>query len=196
MLLGETSLMQAAAPVVYLVRHATPDWSRTDIPYHIPPGPPLVPQGEAEAGQAGRFLREAGVKRLYASPLERTLRTAEIVAAIAETPFLREEALTEWGPGDNAATVRQRLWPFWESVHAQSLHLGPLALVTHGGPIGLLLDELGVPKDTLAYYKRVFDRSNPVPPAGIWKATRPASGEPWDVSLAFVPEAYRKRLVA
>ena len=64
-------------PIIYLARHATPDWSRTDLPYHLLPGPPLVPQGEAEAAELGRFLREAGVSRLYTSPLERARRTAE-----------------------------------------------------------------------------------------------------------------------
>jgi drug/metabolite transporter (DMT)-like permease len=29
-------------PLIYLIRHATPDWSRTDIPYFTPPGPPLT----------------------------------------------------------------------------------------------------------------------------------------------------------
>jgi probable phosphoglycerate mutase len=192
---SENDSMNSITPILYLIRHATPDWSRTDLPYHIPPGPPLIPQGEEEAAHVGRFLRSVGVRHLYASPLERAWRTAQIAASVVEAPFQREPALTEWGPSDNAVSVRDRLWPFWENVCAQSLRAGPLALVTHGGPIAVMLDELGLPKDTMAYYKRVFDRNNPVPPAGVWKATRPASGEPWDLSLAFVPEAYRKRLV-
>ena len=39
-----------AQQVLYLARHATPDWNMRDIRYDIPPGPPLVPQGEEEAG--------------------------------------------------------------------------------------------------------------------------------------------------
>lgn len=182
-------------PLIYLARHATPDWSRTDLAYHIPPGPPLVPQGEAEAAELGRFLRAAGVTRLLASPLERARRTAEIAAAVAEVPVQVDEALAEWRPDEQAEHIRARFWPAWERVVAQSLPAGPIAWVTHGGPIGFFLEALGLPKDTLAYYRRLFDRNNPVPPAGVWKANRPASGEPWDVSLAFVPEAYRRRLV-
>lgn len=187
--------MTVTTPTLYLARHATPDWSRTDLPYHVPPGPPLVPQGEAEAAEMGRFLREAGVVRLLASPLERARHTAEIAAGVAERPFVVEAALAEWQPTEKPEDIRARFWPVREQTVAHSLQAGPLAWVTHGGPIGFFLDELGLPKDTLAYYKRTFDRSNPVPPGGVWKLTRPASGEPWDVSLAFVPEAYRRKLM-
>jgi probable phosphoglycerate mutase len=185
----------STVPTLYLVRHATPDWSRTDLVYHLPPGPPLVAQGEAEAAELGRFMREASVVRVFASPLERARRTAEIAAAVAEVPVQVDDALAEWRPEERTEHIRTRFWPAWERVIALSVQAGPVALVTHGGPIGFFLDELGLPKDTLAYFKRTFDRNNPAPPGGVWKATRPASGEPWDVSLAFVPEAYRKKLV-
>ena len=88
------TLVQTAAPVavatrfptsaIYLARHATPDWNRRDIRYDIAPGPDLVPQGEAEAAQLGEFLRTTGVTRIYASPLVRTRRTAEIAAALRD----------------------------------------------------------------------------------------------------------------
>ena len=187
--------MDLTQPLLYLTRHATPDWSRTDIPYHLPPGPPLVPQGEDEAAQLGRFWRETGVARVFASPLERARRTAEIAAGVAEIPVQIEEAIAEWRPEEKVEDIRARFWPVWERMIALSLQVGPIALVTHGGPIGFFLDELGLPKDTLAYFKRTFDRNNPVPPGGVWKFSRPASGEPWDIVLAFVPEVYRKKLV-
>jgi len=187
--------MELMTPTIFLARHATPDWSRTDLPYHLPPGPPLVPQGEAEAAQLGRFLREAGVARLFASPLERARRTAEIAASVAELPLQVDEALAEWRPEEKVEDIRERFWPAWERLIALSLRAGPVAVVTHGGPIGFLLDELGLPKDTLAHFKRTFDRQNPICPAGVWKATRPAYGEPWDLHLAFAPDAYRKKLV-
>ena len=41
---------------IYLIRHATPDWTRKDIPYHLPPGPPLIEQGLAEAQALAAFL--------------------------------------------------------------------------------------------------------------------------------------------
>lgn len=188
-------IMDVTQPTLYLARHATPDWSRTDLPYHIPPGPPLVPQGEDEAAQLGRYLRQAGVVRAFASPLERAHRTAVIAAGVAEVPVHVDNSLAEWRPDEKVEHIRARFWPTWERMIALSLQSGPLALVTHGGPIGFFLDELGLPKDTLAYFKRIFDRNNAVPPGGVWKFSRPASGEPWDMMLAFVPEVYRKKLV-
>lgn len=182
-------------PVVYLVRHATPDWSRVDLPYHLPPGPPLVPQGEEEAVEVGRYLRQVGVQFLWYSPLERTRRTAEIAATVTEAVARQEDGLREWQPGETTHSLRTRFDPVWERAIALSFTSGPVALVTHGGPIAYMLDRLELPGDILTHYKRLFDRGNPVPPAGVWKTSRPAADGLWDVSLAFVPEAYRRRLM-
>jgi broad specificity phosphatase PhoE len=183
-------------PLIYLIRHATPDWSRTDIPYFTPPGPPLTAQGEAEAAQLGVFLREAGVKHILASPLERCQRTAQIVAEMVNTPFAIDDGLTEWKPGDKDADVKARLWPVWERAQAFSAQVGPIALITHGGPIAALLGELGVDKLVIDHHRKLFDRNNPLPPAGAWQATRLNGSERWSLSLAFVPEAYRAKLMA
>ena len=74
-------------PKIFLVRHASPDWNRPDLPYHIPPGPPLSPQGLAEAQTLASFLQTSGVQRLLTSPLERCLHTAQIVAAATGAPW-------------------------------------------------------------------------------------------------------------
>jgi hypothetical protein len=89
--------------------------------------------------------------------------------------------------------VRARLWPVW--VHAGELCLdaGPVALVTHGGPIGLLLTELGLDAKQLAHYQATYDRRNPVPPAGAWRAVRTSPDAPWALELAFTPEAHKAR---
>ncbi len=71
---------------IYLARHASPDWNRKDIPYHIPPGPPLTPQGRLEAAALGAFLRPAGVSTIASSPLERCQHTAQIVGAALGLP--------------------------------------------------------------------------------------------------------------
>src|SRR5262245_47636066 len=129
-------------PTLYLVRHATPDWSRVDIRYDIPPGPPLTAQGEAEALKLGEFLRAAEVQKLYASPLERTRRTAELAGELARVPVVEELALAEWQRGASEGEVLARLLTFWESAWLESSALGALALITHGGPIRLLLGHL------------------------------------------------------
>lgn len=182
-------------PVVYLVRHATPDWSRVDLPYHLPPGPSLVPLGEAEAAEVGRYLRQVGVQFIWYSPLERTRHTAEIAATITEAIAHREDGLRELQPGETVEAVRSRFEPVWDRAVALSTTSGPVALVTHGGPIAFMLDKLQLPGDIISHYKRLFDRGNPVPPGGVWKAARPAADGLWDVSLAFVPDAYRGKLM-
>ncbi|HKZ68634.1 MAG TPA: histidine phosphatase family protein [Anaerolineales bacterium] len=178
-------------PTLYLIRHATPDWSRTDIPYHIPPGPSLTPQGEEEARELARFLNEAGVGRLYSSPLERCLSTAHIAAEQIGSTVEVDSGLTEWAPNEKSEVVHARLWPIWERAVAAA-ESGPVALITHGGPIALLLAELGLTPEAINHYKRIFDRNNPLPPAGAWQAAR--NGEGWALNLAFTPEAYRAKL--
>lgn len=182
-------------PVVYFIRHGTPDWSRKDLAYHRPPGPPLVTTGELEAAEVGRFLRDNSVRNVWYSPLERTHRTAVLAAAISELGLRCEEELMEVQPGESIDALRARIWPVWDRAVAHSLAFGPIALVTHGGPITAMLSALHLPGDVLAHYARLFDGGNPVPPCGVWKAARPGADELWDVSLAFVPEAYRSKLM-
>jgi broad specificity phosphatase PhoE len=178
---------------IYLIRHATPDWSRTDIPYFIPPGPPLTAQGEAEAAQLSAFLRDAGVRQILTSPLERCQRTAQIAAESLALPFAIDNGLTEWKPGDKEDEIKARFRPVWEQAQTFCGQVGPVALVTHGGPIALWLSELGVDKLVIDHHKKLFDRNNPLPPAGAWLAER--LNESWSLSLAFVPEAYRAKLM-
>ena len=180
-------------PTIYLIRHATPDWSRTDLVYHLPPGPPLTAQGETEAAKLGDFLQDMRVARIFASPLERCLRTAEIAAAAVALTPVEDTRLAEWRPDEKTPEVRARLWPAWEQASELCLDAGPVALVTHGGPIGLLLTELGLDQKQLAHYKATFDRSNPVPPAGAWRAVRATPHAPWSLELAFTPAAHRAR---
>ena len=180
-------------PTIYLIRHATPDWSRTDLVYHLPPGPPLTAQGEAEAAKLGDFLRDMSVGHLFTSPLVRCRRTAEIAAEPLGLTPVEDARLSEWRPDEKAPAVRARLWPAW--VHAGELCLdtGAVALVTHGGPIGLLLTELGLDPKLLSQYQSRFDRGNPVPPAGAWRAVRASPDAPWSLELAFTLEAHRAR---
>lgn len=173
---------------IYLVRHATPDWSRTDIRYDVPPGPPLTAQGETEAAKVGAFLQTQGIKRIYASPLERTRRTAEIAGSVVGVTPMEEEAIAEWRRGENETEVTARFNGLWEKICRESEMVGPLALVTHGGPIKAMLLSLGMPRATVDDYCRKFDRGNPLPPAGVWLAT----GSPtttWQLELIWTPQA-------
>jgi probable phosphoglycerate mutase len=171
---------------VYIIRHATPDWNRKDLVYHLPPGPPLTELGEVEAGALGAFLLNAGVTRLHASPLERTLRTAQIAAQVAGAQVQVDERLIEWQPEEAHAAIRSRMLAALETLQSHNGHGQPLGLVSHGGPIDVLLQALGMPESMVAAHRR-FDHANPIPPAGAWQAWRASSAHPWELRLVFTP---------
>ncbi len=174
---------------IFLLRHATPNWSRKDIPYDIPPGPELIARGEVEAQALAVFLKLEGVTRLYHSPFERAARTAQIVAAANGIPCIEENRLAEWrGTDEHESQVRARMSSVFESVRQESTKLGPIGLVSHGGPIAALLLELGFPYDELAPYRKMFDTTNPLPPAGAWKVEKATEEDGWDFQLVFTPK--------
>jgi len=177
--------------MLYLIRHATPDWSRTDIRYDIPPGPPLTDVGESEAKQLGEFLKTTNIAHVYASPLERTSRTAQIAADALGVKVEIAPDLSEWERGDAEANVLSRMRAFVDEAFDESERRGPLALVTHGGPIRIVLADLGLDRSEIDHYRRTFDRDNPVPPAGVWQVTRNADGVIEKPELVFTPQPYK-----
>ena len=169
--------------VVYLIRHASPDWNRKDLIYHLPPGPPLREQGKEEARALGAFLLQTGARQVFTSPLERCLNTAQIVAEILAASLQVVPGLTEWQPGELEQAVQQRILPVFE----QALQTGqPACLVTHGGPILALLGALGMP-DEPRRKLCTFDHNNILPPAGVWKVSRDEMEKPWEMHLVFKP---------
>jgi broad specificity phosphatase PhoE len=179
---------------LYLIRHATPDWSRTDLRYDIPPGPPLTEKGEAEAKALGEFLQSANISHIFASPLERTTRTAQIAAATlglnGDIKVEIADDLAEWERGEAEANVLTRFRAFLDEAFEMSAVRGPVALVTHGGPIRILLANLGLERAEIDYYRRLFDRDNPVPPAGVWRIKRGLDGRMEKPELVFTPQPY------
>jgi broad specificity phosphatase PhoE len=176
----------SVAEKVYIVRHASPDWTRDDIPYHLPPGPPLVEKGLEEAHALGSFFKEAGVSLLLTSPLERCQHTAQIAAreAHAEVQVIHE--LMEKQPGEDWEHIHRRLMPVFERAAKESRRNGAVALVTHGEPAAVLLHSLGMPKARLQE-QRIFDHGNPLPPSGAWLAVRNESQQSWNLRMAYLP---------
>jgi broad specificity phosphatase PhoE len=171
---------------VYIIRHASPDWTRDDIPYHLPPGPPLVEQGLEEARTLGSFLKQAGVSLLLSSPLERCQRTAEIASREAHASLQIIPELTEIQPGEDYENMRQRLLPVFKRAAVESRRNGAVALVTHGEPTAVLLRSLGMSAERLEK-QRIFDHGNPLPPAGAWLAVRHDSEPDWRLRIAYLP---------
>ena len=178
-----------ARTVVYLARHGTPDWTMKDIRYDIPPGPPLVAQGEQEAQRLGDFLHQAGVRAVYASPLVRAQRTAVLAAAVAGLPVTVVESVAEYRREENDDAVFKRFLTCFEAAADQAASDGPVVIVSHGGPVRVMLERLGVPADHIGHYRRQFDHQNPLPPAGAWELTR-YDDSPWEARLVFSPQAY------
>lgn len=176
-------------PKIYLVRHATPDWN-SNLPYHIPPGPPLTAQGQQEAQELGEFLKEAGAGHFYSSPLERCASTAKIAASIAGAQVDVMDGLKEVQPGESKSSMQDRLCPIFDLAVQTSSERGPVVMVTHGAPVTVLLGQLGMDKNTIKSHL-VYDHRNPAPPAGAWLAEQPGTGQPWNLRLAFMPEAVK-----
>ena len=175
---------------IFLVRHATPDWSRTDIPYDIAPGPMLSPKGEKEAENLAAFLKSANVVRLYHSPFERASRTAQIVSTINGIPCVEEARLAEWrSQAESEVQVRARMKAMFDASFREAAEMGPIGLVSHGGPIGVLLADLGIDPRELSVYRTRFDTTNPLPPAGVWEVERNEKNNSWDLCLKFNPSS-------
>ncbi|MBK8049248.1 MAG: histidine phosphatase family protein [Anaerolineales bacterium] len=183
-------------PTVYLARHGTPDWNMREIRYDIPPGPPLVPQGETEAGKLGEFLRDQGICKVYASPLVRAHRTAEIAAAHSKLPVTVLEGVAEMRRDESDEQVYQRFNPVFERVWAEAQTHGPIVIVSHGGPVRVMLDRLGIQTDFVWHYRRQFDSQNPLPPAGAWAVTRSPELGLWEAKLVFAPVPFTDYLPA
>jgi len=149
----------------------------------------LTSKGEKEAQALAEFLKPEGVVKLYYSPFERGSQTAKIVAAANGIPAIEETGLAEWREVDEPELrVRQRTRMVFERAARESAELGPIGLVSHGGPIALLLLELGIIQDELAPYRRMFDTTNPLPPAGAWKLEKALGDDRWTFQLAFTPK--------
>lgn len=174
-------------PALFLARHATPDWARTDLRYDVPPGPPLTAAGEAEAARLGEFLRGQGVARIVHSPLERARRTAQIAAQVAGVAAHEELGAAEWRRDEPEAVVLERFRTLAEGLLDESRRAGPMAIVSHGGPIYFMLRHLHVPQAELDHYRNRCDHRNPLPPAAAWSVTRDAFDVAWQVRLAFSP---------
>lgn len=174
---------------IYIARHATPDWSRKDLRYDVLPGPPLTPLGESEAQQLGRFLRARSVSHIYTSPFERAHRTAELAAEVIGMPLTEDGAIREWAEGETPTEVSSRILPFWKQICIKAAQQGPICLVTHGGPMKLILTTLGMTRAKMETYTVQFDANNPAPPAGTWLAKSGDGDTPWSLEMVFSPRA-------
>lgn len=183
----------AGAGTLYLVRHATPDLTRTDLVYHLPPGPPLTMLGEREAVELGRFLQQSGVRVIRTSPLDRARRTAELAAKACAAEVMEDVRLLEMTPDETHDDVCARAGPAWDIAFQEAVATGAQALVAHGGVITALLLAIGVTPAKLKRVGRRFDGGNPVPPGGAWEVIWSDGSGAMTARLAFIPGTNRRR---
>jgi hypothetical protein len=80
--------------------------------------------------------------------------------------------------------------PFFLRVWGEAATSGPIAIVSHGGPVRVMLEKLGALPDALWHYRRQCDHQNPLPPAGrVAHQQRWCAGVPWQMDLQFAPGA-------
>ena len=175
--------------IVYLIRHAQPaNLGDASLRYDVPPGPPLSPDGRAQAAMAADFLTSNPPMVIYTSPLDRAMQTAQIIAAQLGVPLAIDERLAEHRREETAEQVFARVAAFWYE-RVTTAPPGPLrvALVSHGSPIKLLMTPLGdVWTADPDRYK--FDSGNVLPHAGIWRARCEAADgrlDKWELALIF-----------
>ena len=73
--------------LVYLVQHGDKE--------HGPGDPGLTEAGRAHASRTGLWLRAAGLRAVYSSPLRRAIQTAELIAAASALDIRPDARLRE-----------------------------------------------------------------------------------------------------
>ena len=102
---------------ILLVRHAPTPETGTRLTGRLP-GHTLSQQGEAAARVVSEALSATKIKSVYASPLERTMETANIVAAPHKLTPIVEEGMIEMDFGDwTGRTLKSlRRTALWNTV--------------------------------------------------------------------------------
>jgi probable phosphoglycerate mutase len=87
-------------PLVLLIRHGENDYVKKGRLAGRLPGVHLNEKGLAQAAQLADLLKDAPVKAVYCSPLERTMETANPIAAAHGLESIPRSGLTEVDFGD------------------------------------------------------------------------------------------------
>ena len=76
----------------------------------------------------------------------------------------------------------------FDEALTEAAGMGSMGLVSHGGPIGVLRQELGMDPKELAAYRTRFDTTNPLPPAAAWEVEqKDGQSNSWNFRLTFIP---------
>jgi probable phosphoglycerate mutase len=102
--------------IILLIRHAVNDYVKTGRLAGWTPGVHLNDEGQAQAAALGERLAAAPLDALYASPLERTMETAEAIRqhhpalTIQHSAGFGEVRYGDWEGREIAALARRKMW--------------------------------------------------------------------------------------
>jgi len=111
---------------VLLIRHAVNDWVKTGKLAGWKPGIHLNAEGEAQARALGARLADRPLQAIYASPLERTVETAEAIAAhhsslsVQIVADLGELKCGRWQDGQIAELASRKMWQLIQQVPSRA----------------------------------------------------------------------------
>lgn len=99
-----------------LIRHAVNDWVKTGRLAGWTPGVHLNQDGQAQARALGEHLANTRLAAIYASPLERTMETAQAIAAhhpsleVRKLEGIGEVRYGQWQGEKLSRLRREKLW--------------------------------------------------------------------------------------
>lgn len=158
---------------ILLIRHAVNEWVRTGKLAGWTPGVHLNEDGQAQAKALGERLASKPLKAIYASPLERTMETAQAVAdhhaalniQIAEG--IGEVDFGKWQGEKISVLARRKMWhviqytptrayfPGGESMRAaqaRAVDTVEALAARHGGQMIAVVSHSDIIKMVVAYY--------------------------------------------
>lgn len=86
--------MKALSTTIYLARHGDYVNPQKIIPYQLP-GYPLSPLGISQASKIANQLHSVTLAKIFASPVERALQTAQIIGDKLSAEVIQSELATE-----------------------------------------------------------------------------------------------------
>lgn len=101
---------------ILLIRHAVNDFVKTGKLAGWTPGVHLNDEGQKQAEALGERLKDAPIKHIYASPLERTMETAQAIQkhhpslTIEHNTELAEVKYGDWEGASIAALRTRKMW--------------------------------------------------------------------------------------
>jgi probable phosphomutase (TIGR03848 family) len=112
-------------PIVMLIRHGENDYVKKARLAGRKPGVHLNEKGRAQAKNLAKALAKTKINAVYASPLERTLETAQPIAEAHKLEVIPREGLLEvnfgkWQDRTLKQVARQKLWKVVQNHPSQA----------------------------------------------------------------------------